>query len=214
LLLQHPPTITLGRGGRREHLLVAQAALASLGIGFFEVERGGDITYHGPGQVVGYPILDLSPYGRDLHLYLRRLEGALIATLARFGLDAGRARGRTGVWVRGRKIASIGIHVSRWITRHGFALNVDMDLGPFGLIVPCGIPGAEATSMAKELGRPVSVRAVVQALVAQLESVFAVRLVPTPLAAVLGARDMAAAASVASAPALEAAVRLPAAHRA
>jgi lipoate-protein ligase B len=181
LLLQHPPVITLGRGGNKGHLLVPQSSLAALGIGFLEVERGGDMTYHALGQLVGYPILNLADHGRDLHGYLRRLERVLIETLSTFGIAAGRWIGRTGVWVAERKIASIGIHLSRWVTRHGFALNVDMDLAPFELIVPCGIRGVKATSMAQELSCPVSVDDVARHLVEQFEMEFGVRLVPASL---------------------------------
>src|SRR5574337_2036488 len=149
LLVEHPPVITLGRAGRKTHLHVPECSLTALGIEFFEVERGGDITYHGPGQLVGYPILNLTEHGCDLHRYLRQLEEVLIVTLSDFGIAAGRSLGRTGVWIGESKIASLGIHVSRWITRHGFALNVNMDLAPFELIVPCGIQGAKATSMRK-----------------------------------------------------------------
>lgn len=179
LLLQHPPVITLGRAGRKSHLLVPESSLAALGIGFLEVDRGGDITYHGPGQLVGYPILDLVEHGRDLHRYLRRLERVLIETLSSFEIVADRWVGRTGVWVAGRKIASIGIHLTRWVTRHGFALNVNVDLAPFELIVPCGIPGVKATSMAKELSRPVSVDEVIPGLIERFEAEFGVHLVPT-----------------------------------
>jgi lipoate-protein ligase B len=181
LLLQHPPVITLGRAGQKGHLLVPESSLARLGIGFLEVERGGDMTYHGPGQLVGYPILNLAGHGRDLHRYLRQLEGVLIETLSLFGMAAGRWIGRTGVWVAGRKIASIGIHLSRWVTRHGFALNVDMDLAPFDLIVPCGIHGVKATSMAEALSRPVSVDDVTPRLVERFEAQFRVHLIPTSL---------------------------------
>ena len=186
LLLEHPPVITLGRGGQHAHLLVPESSLSALGIEFFNVERGGDITYHGPGQLVGYPILNLAEHGRDVHFYLRRLEGVLIETLTTFGLGASRWIGRTGVWVRGRKIASIGIHVSRWVTRHGFALNVDMNLAPFELIVPCGIKGASATSIAKELSCPVPVEDVIPVLVQRFEASFGVDLLPTSRDVMLG----------------------------
>ena len=179
LLLEHPSVITLGRGGQRAHLLVSESSLSARGIEFFNVERGGDITYHGPGQLVGYPILNLAEHGRDVHFYLRRLEGILIETLTRFGLGASRWIGRTGVWVRGRKIASIGIHVSRWVTRHGFALNVDMNLAPFDLIVPCGIKIASATSIGEELSRPVAVEEVIPVLARRFEASFGVDLLPT-----------------------------------
>ena len=189
LLLQHPPVITLGRGGNKGHLLAPQSSLAALGIGFLEVERGGDMTYHALGQLVGYPILNLADHGRDLHGYLRRLERVLIETLSTFGIAAGRWIGRTGVWVAGRKIASIGIHLSRWVTRHGFALNVDMDLAPFELIVPCGIRGVKATSMALELARPMSVDDVARHLVEQFELEFGVDLIPTSLSRFLSSID-------------------------
>ena len=181
LLLQHLPVITLGRGGQKAHLLAPESSLAARGIEFIEVERGGDITYHGPGQLVGYPILDLAEHGRDLHHYLRNLERVLIETLLSFGVEADRSFGRTGVWVGERKIASIGIHVTRWVTRHGFALNVDMDLAPFELIVPCGIQGAAATSMAQELSHPVPVDDVIPVLAERFETTFGRRLVPVSL---------------------------------
>ncbi len=186
LLLQHAPVITLGRGGQRAHLLVSESTLAARGIEFFEVERGGEITYHGPGQLVGYPILDLTEHGRDLHRYLRRLEEVLIGTLRTFGIDASRWTGRTGVWVRGKKIASIGIHVSRWVTRHGFALNVDMDLAPFELIVPCGIQGAAPTSMAKALSRPMVMDEVIPVLARRFEANFGLNLLLTSRAVIVG----------------------------
>lgn len=181
LFVEHPPVITLGRAGQKAHLLVPASSLAALGIGFFEVERGGDMTYHGPGQLVGYPILNLAEHGRDLHRYLRQLEGVLIETVSSFGITAGRWTGRTGVWVGEKKIASLGIHVSRWVTCHGFALNVDVDLAPFELIVPCGIQGAKATSMAAALSRPISIRSVTAALTLRFEAEFGVSLIPTSL---------------------------------
>jgi lipoyl(octanoyl) transferase len=147
LLLEHPPVITLGRGSRDEHLLAPD------GVEVFEIERGGDVTYHGPGQLVGYPIINLTGYRQDLHWYLRTLEDALIRALARLGIAAERNPGYTGVWTRGRKIASIGIHVKQWVTWHGFALNVTTDLSAFNRIVPCGIPGVEMTSVEREGGR-------------------------------------------------------------
>lgn len=153
LLVEHDPVITLGRGTRAESLPIPPAELERRGTPVFEVERGGDVTYHGPGQLVGYPILDLQRYRPDLHWYLRQLEGALIDGLGAVGIAADRNPGRTGVWTAGRKIASIGIHVKQWITFHGFALNVSTDLSPFDLIVPCGIRGVEMTSVARELGR-------------------------------------------------------------
>ena len=149
LLLEHPPVITLGRTSQAEHVLAADD-----GVDVFEIERGGDVTYHGPGQLVGYPILDLTNYRQDLHWYLRTLEQALIDALARLGIPAERKPAYTGVWTAqgARKIASIGVHVKQWVTWHGFALNVTTDLAAFGRIVPCGIAGVEMTSIEKERG--------------------------------------------------------------
>jgi lipoyl(octanoyl) transferase len=144
LLLEHDPVVTLGRTAEAAHLLRPE------GIDVVEVERGGDITYHGPGQLVGYPIIDLVAYRQDLHWYLRTLEHALIDALARLDIPAARVAGRTGVWTGGRKIASIGVHVKRWVTWHGFALNVTTDLAAFDRIVPCGIPGVVMTSIERE----------------------------------------------------------------
>lgn len=148
LLLEHPPVVTLGRNSHAAHLL------RPAGVDVFEVERGGDVTFHGPGQLVGYPILDLTGYKQDLHWYLRTLEQALIDALAILGIPAERNPGYTGVWTRGggRKIASIGIHVKQWVTWHGFALNVTTDLAHFDRIVPCGIPGVVMTSVERERG--------------------------------------------------------------
>ena len=153
LLVEHEPVITLGRGTRAPSLPLPRAELERRGIGVYEVERGGDVTFHGPGQLVGYPILDLREHRQDLHWYLRHLEAALMGALAALGIEAGRNPGLTGVWTRGRKIASIGIHVKQWVTYHGFALNVSTDLNYFDLIVPCGIQGVVMTSVAQELGR-------------------------------------------------------------
>ena len=144
LLVEHPPVLTLGRGSRAAHLLNTS------GIDVVEVERGGDVTYHGPGQLVGYPILDLTQHRADLHWYLRNLERALIAALGNVGIDACVNPGYTGVWTNGRKIASIGVHVKQWVTWHGFALNVSTDLKQFERIVPCGIEGVEMTSVERE----------------------------------------------------------------
>ena len=153
LLVEHEPVITLGRGTRASSLPVPVADLQRRGIGVHEVERGGDVTYHGPGQLVGYPILDLRQHREDLHWYLRQLEAGLIHALGQLGVEAERRAGLTGVWTRGRKIASIGIHVKQWVTFHGFALNVSTNLSAFDLIVPCGIPDVVMTSVARELSR-------------------------------------------------------------
>ncbi len=139
LFVEHPHVITLGRNGRQENLLVSSEALERKGVEFYETNRGGDVTYHGPGQIVGYPIFDLREWKRDVLAYVRGLEQVLIDALAGFGIAAGRVTGATGVWVDGAKIAAIGVHISRWITSHGFALNVTTDLEYFRLIVPCGL---------------------------------------------------------------------------
>lgn len=152
LLVEHPPVVTLGRGFRPEHLSTPPEFLAAKGIDLFEIERGGDVTFHGPGQLVGYPIFDLGEHKKDLHWFLRQLEEALIVALREFGLAAERRAGYTGVWTAGRKIASIGIHVKQWVTWHGFALNVVTDLSYFDLIVPCGISDVTMTSIQRELG--------------------------------------------------------------
>jgi lipoyl(octanoyl) transferase len=161
LLVEHPPVVTLGRLAKRGHLVAPSEHLARRGIEVHEVERGGDVTYHGPGQLVGYPIVDLKRHRQDLHWYLRQVEEALIRALAALGAHVGRSAGLTGVWagdpseggfVPRRKIASIGVHARDWVTWHGFALNVTTDLSAFALIVPCGIAGVEMTSVARELG--------------------------------------------------------------
>jgi lipoate-protein ligase B len=153
LLVEHEPVVTLGRGTRPGSLPVPPAEIERRGLGVFEVERGGDVTYHGPGQLVGYPIIDLRQHREDLHWYLRRLETGLIDALAHLGIEAETNPGLTGVWTRGRKLASIGIHVKQWVTFHGFALNVNTDLSYFDLIVPCGIRDVVMTSVATELDR-------------------------------------------------------------
>ncbi len=157
LLLEHPHTYTIGKRGGEEHLLAAESELLGRGIRVFRIDRGGDITYHGPGQIVGYPILDLHDHYMDVHRYLRDLEEVIIRVLARYGLQGGREPGLTGVWVEGfggasRKVAAIGVKTSRWVTMHGFALNVNTDLSYFHRIVPCGITHREVTSMQQCLG--------------------------------------------------------------
>jgi lipoyl(octanoyl) transferase len=153
LLVEHEPVVTLGRGTRASSLPLSADDLTRRGVTVAEAERGGDVTYHGPGQLVGYPILQLREHREDLHWYLRQLEAALITALAGVGIAAGATPGLTGVWTGGRKIASIGVHVKQWVTLHGFALNVSTDLRAFDLIVPCGIQGVVMTSVAAELGR-------------------------------------------------------------
>jgi lipoate-protein ligase B len=152
LLVEHPPVVTLGRSAKERHLLASPEQLAARGVELFEVERGGDVTFHGPGQLVGYPIIDLKRHRQDLHWYLRQVEEALIVALAEVGISAERNRGYTGVWTSGRKIASIGVHARDWVTWHGFALNVSTDLRYFELMVPCGIQSVTMTSIDREVG--------------------------------------------------------------
>ena len=151
LLVEHPPVITLGRSSKSAHMLATPEYLRERGVELFEVERGGDVTFHGPGQLVGYPIIDLKQHRRDLHWYLRQVEQFLIDGLAAFGLTAGRNAPYTGVWIDNRKIASIGVHARDWVTWHGFALNVATNLRYFDLIVPCGIQSVTMTSVNVEL---------------------------------------------------------------
>ena len=152
LLLEHPPVVTLGRTAKEAHIVSSPERLRARGVEVHEVERGGDVTFHGPGQLVGYPIFDLKHHRRDLHWYLRQVEEALIVALRELGIEAERHTGYTGVWTQGRKIASIGVHARDWVTWHGFALNVTTDLSYFDLIVPCGIPQVQMTSVAREIG--------------------------------------------------------------
>ena len=159
LLVEHPPVVTLGRSSKERHLLASPALLAARGVELFEVERGGDVTFHGPGQLVGYPIVDLKRHKQDLHWYLRQVEEALIRAVAPLGIVGERSAGFTGVWTGGRKLASIGVHARDWVTWHGFALNVTTDLAYFDLIVPCGIAAVEMTSVARELDTAADSRA-------------------------------------------------------
>lgn len=174
LFVEHPPVITLGRAAHASNVLAAPGLLAARGIEVFQIERGGDVTYHGPGQLVGYPILDLCAFDEDVVRYVRTLEGALIAALAKWQIDAGRLTGFPGVWAGGAKIAAIGVAVKRKVTMHGFALNVDPDLGPFDLINPCGL-GRPVTSMARVLGRPVSLDEAAPHVASALGDALAVR---------------------------------------
>jgi len=170
LIVEHPHVITLGRNGKPEHLLAGEEALRRAGIEFHLTDRGGDITYHGPGQVVGYPILDLRHWRRDVAAYVRAIEQVLIDALQEFGITAGRLEGATGVWVDGRKVAAIGVHISRWITYHGFALNLNTDLSYFQYIIPCGLT-RPVTSM-EQLGCRASRAEVVAAIVRCFGRVF------------------------------------------
>ncbi|PYT94295.1 MAG: octanoyltransferase [Acidobacteria bacterium] len=159
LLCEHPHVITQGRNGKREHLLASEHVLQQKSVEFYETSRGGDITYHGPGQIVGYPILNLGAIRRDVVWYVRMLEEAMIRATGEFGIRAKRVVGKTGIWVENEnteeKLGAIGVHISRWVTSHGFAYNVSTDLRFFDLIVPCGIPDRKATSLEKLLGRTV-----------------------------------------------------------
>ena len=174
LLVEHPHVLTLGvRGdGGRSHILAAPDVLASRGVDVHETGRGGDITYHGPGQLVGYPIIDLKPDRCDVHRYVRDLEEVLIRVAADYGLTGERVAGLTGVWVGGEKVAAIGVRIARWITSHGFALNVATDLAYFNLIVPCGIADRGVTSLSQLLGRPVDGRDVEDRVVQRFTEVF------------------------------------------
>ena len=187
LLVEHPPVVTLGRSSKERHLVASPELLSARGVERFEVERGGDVTFHGPGQLVGYPIVDLKRHRQDLHWYLRQVEEALMLALADFGVPGERSAGYTGVWTRRvpdeppRKIASIGVHARDWVTWHGFALNVNTDLSYFDLIVPCGIAGVDMTSVARETGAPVEMPAMREAVSRAFGRVFA--LAPRTVAA-------------------------------
>jgi lipoate-protein ligase B len=178
LLLEHPPTITLGRNASPAHLLAREEELKSRGIGVCNVDRGGDITFHGPGQLVGYPLLFLHPGERDVHGYMRNLEESLIRLLDMYGIQSGRDARFTGVWTAKGKIAAMGVHISRWITRHGFALNANTDLSFYDLIVPCGIVGRGVTSMRDELRHSVDLAEVADRYVACFSSVFHRNMIP------------------------------------
>lgn len=183
LFVEHPPVYTLGKSGNRENVLIDDAGMQERNIQFFHTNRGGDITYHGPGQVVGYPILDLEKFSTDIGKYLRQLEEVIILTLASYGLKGERSAGETGVWIdpgvpgRERKICAIGVRCSRWVTMHGFALNVNTDLGYFNHIIPCGIVGKQVTSLQKETDRQQDIAQVKQRIRENFEKVFSVQLV-------------------------------------
>lgn len=180
LLCEHNPVYTLGKSGSEENLLMNMGELALRGIDFFKINRGGDITYHGPGQLTGYPILDLEQFFTDIHKYMRFLEEVMIKTCAEFGLDAGRVGGLTGVWVdwqtpeKARKICALGVHMSRWITMHGFGLNVSTDLTFFNHIIPCGINDKGVTSISAELGKKVEMEDAKRIVLSKFEEVFGV----------------------------------------
>jgi len=179
LLLEHPPVITLGRSARREHVLVDDARREALGIELHESGRGGDVTYHAPGQLVGYPILALPEGRRDAHLYLRSLEEALILSAADYGVRAARREGLTGIWVGERKLAAIGVRIGTgWITSHGFALNVTTDLAGFETIVPCGLENRGVTSLAELTGKRIPLRETAARVAARAGEVFGLEVAP------------------------------------
>ncbi|KKX51027.1 MULTISPECIES: lipoyl(octanoyl) transferase LipB [Sphingobacterium] len=179
---EHPHVYTLGKSGKPEHLLLDEKALEEKEATYYKINRGGDITYHGPGQIVGYPILDLDNFFTDIHLYLRTLEEAIILTLNDYGIQAGRYPSFTGVWIDGdnekaRKICAMGVRASRWVTMHGFAFNVNADLSYFGNIVPCGIDDKDVTSMERELGYKPNINEVKDKLKGHIANLFAMELV-------------------------------------
>jgi lipoyl(octanoyl) transferase len=172
LLLEHRPVITLGRGAKQENVLQSREVLAMQGVELFETGRGGDVTYHGPGQLVGYPIIDLSPDRRDVRRYVNGLEEVMIGIAAGYGISAGRIAGLNGTWIGERKLGAVGVRIRRWVTMHGFAINVTTDLSAFDLIVPCGIKDKRVTSLASELGREVAMSEVESAAVREFARVY------------------------------------------
>lgn len=184
LFVEHPPVYTLGKSGKMEHVLINEEQRKERGIEFYQTNRGGDITFHGPEQIVGYPILDLEKFYTDIGRYLRELEEVIILTLAEYGIAAGRSKGETGVWidadVKGaeRKICAMGVRCSRWITMHGFAFNINTDLDYFNYIIPCGIQNKKVTSLKEELGHIVPMQEVKEKLKQNFEKVFGVELIP------------------------------------
>jgi len=182
LFCQHPHVYTLGKSGKEDNLLVKTDELKGIGATYYHINRGGDITYHGPGQIVGYPIIDLENFFTDIHRYMRFLEEAVIQTIAEFGVGGGRIPGLTGVWINhdnggpARKICALGVKTSRWVTMHGFALNVNTDLNYFSHIVPCGINDKEVTSLQKELGSEVDLKVVEEILKEKIADMFGMNL--------------------------------------
>lgn len=183
LFVEHPPVLTIGKSGKMENMLISEKYLASRGIGFFKTNRGGDITFHGPEQIVGYPILDLENFFTDIGKYLRSLEEVIILTMAEYGLKGERSPGETGVWLdastpaKARKICALGVRCSRWVTMHGFAFNVNTDLSYFNYIIPCGIQNKQVTSLQKELGYKIDMEQVKESVRRNFEKVFDARLV-------------------------------------
>jgi len=179
LFVEHPHVFTLGKSGDQSHLLTSEKELNAKGVTFYKINRGGDITYHGPGQIVGYPILDLDNFFTDIHKYLRFLEEMVILTLSEYGITATRSEGETGVWIDvntpfARKICAMGVRASRWVTMHGFAFNVNTDLGYFDHIIPCGIKGKGVTSLQAELGREIPLTEVQEKLLTHFKNLFEV----------------------------------------
>ena len=182
IFCEHPHVFTLGKSGQQSHLLVNEKQLAEKGARFYKINRGGDITYHGPGQLVGYPIFDLDHFFTDIHKYLRYLEEAVIRTLDEYGINGGRIKGATGVWLdwdnhKARKICALGVRSSRWVTMHGFAFNVNSDLNYFSNIIPCGISDKTVTSLEKELGRTIDMQEVQEKVKKHLQELFEMTLV-------------------------------------
>ena len=183
LFCEHQPVITLGKSGAQENLLLTEDALKNVGIDFYKINRGGDITYHGPGQIVGYPILDLDEFFTDIHKYMRSLEEVIILTLANYGIKGERLEGSTGVWLdvdspsKVRKICAMGVRASRWVTMHGWAFNVNTNLDHFQHIIPCGITDKAVTSLQKELGRELDIQEVEQKIKSHFEEVFQCELI-------------------------------------
>lgn len=186
LLTEHDPVFTLGRGADAANVIAPAEALRRRGIDVVRVERGGDVTYHGPGQLVAYPILDLREHGRDVHRYVRGLEEAAIRVLAAYGVQAERVPGAPGVWVAGAKVAAVGVFVRRWVTMHGIALNVAPDLGPFGLINPCGLPGCPVTSLERLTGGAPPLWEVAARFAAAFGELFGLAPAPVPAASLRG----------------------------
>ncbi|MCL5005277.1 MAG: lipoyl(octanoyl) transferase LipB [Acidobacteria bacterium] len=180
LLLEHPHVYTLGRNAKRENLLFSSERLLQLGAEVFETDRGGDVTYHGPGQLVGYPVLDLKQHRRDLGWYMRSLEEVFIRVAEEFGITAARTPHATGVWVGNDKLVAMGVHVSRWVTSHGFAFNVNTDLGYFNWIVPCGLHDKGVTSLEKLLGHPVPMDTIVDRVIPAFGEVFGLEMIYVP----------------------------------
>jgi lipoate-protein ligase B len=176
MLLEHPPTITVGKSGKLDNILVSQEQLTQKGISLVFIDRGGDVTYHGPGQLVGYPIIDLGERGRDAHQYIRDLEEVIIRTLDDFSIKGVRDSSHAGVWVRDEEIAAIGLSLRKWVTMHGFALNVNTDLAPFSLINPCGFANRKATSISRLTGDEIPMLTVIEFLTTHFAEIFNARL--------------------------------------